>query len=59
MDVFNVEAAVKALKPMVNEITASIEGALDRVGATVITVGPITIPAFKIEIEMPSSAHEQ
>jgi hypothetical protein len=57
-DPLGAEAAVKALQPMVNEIGAIVEGALDRVGATVITIGPITIPEFKIQVQIPANAHE-
>ena len=57
-DPLGAEAAVKAAKPLVDEITASIEGAIDRIGATTITIGPITIPKFTITIDMPESAHE-
>lgn len=53
-DPLGAEAAVKALKPLVDEIGNIVEGAIDRVGATTITIGPITIPEFKIQVEMPS-----
>ena len=57
-DPLGAEAAVKALEPVAQTLAAAIEGAIDRLGATVITIGPITIPEFKITIEMPTSAHE-
>ena len=55
-DPLNAEAAVKAAQPMVDEITGAISQALDRVGQTTVTVGPITIPAFTIKIDMPEMA---
>ncbi len=65
-DPLGAEAAVKAARPLVDHIVGAIEGGVsviegcvDRLGATVITIGPITIPAFKIAIEMPSSAIER
>jgi hypothetical protein len=54
-DPLGAEAAVKAFAPMVDAITASIDGAVDRIGATEITIGPITIPAFTIVVKMPPS----
>jgi hypothetical protein len=62
-DPLGADAAVKSLQPIVdsltNELGAIVEGAIDRVGATVITIGPITIPAFTIQVQMPSSAGEK
>ena len=57
-DPLGAEAAVKAALPLVNELTSAIEGAIDRVGATTVTIGPITIPAFTIKVEMPSGTSE-
>lgn len=54
-DPLGVEAAAKAFAPMVDAVTASIDGAVDRLGTTVITFGPITIPEFKITVTMPPS----
>jgi hypothetical protein len=55
MDIIGSEAAVKALAPMVDAITNSINGAVDRLESTVITIGPITIPAFTIRVGEPGS----
>ena len=57
-DPLGAEAAVKAAGPLVSQITTAIEGAIDRVGATTITIGPITIPQFTIRVEMPSGTSE-
>jgi len=58
MDPLGAEAAVKALQPMVTQITGAIEGAIDRVGAMTITIGPITIPEIVIKVDTPANANE-
>ena len=45
-----------ALAPMVDAITASINGAVDQLGAATITIGPIIIPAFTIKVTTPNTA---
>ena len=44
-----------ALAPMVDAITASINGAVDQLGSATITIGPINIPAFTIKLTTPNS----
>lgn len=58
-DLLGAEAAVKAAKPIVDEIVNALEGAIDRIGATVITIGPITIPQFTITVDMPTSVTDR
>ena len=52
-DPLGAEAAVKALAPMIDAITASLDGAVDRLGGATITIGPITIPEFTIQVSAP------
>ncbi len=58
-DPLGAEAAVKAAQPLVDMICGTVEGVADRFGATIITIGPITIPAFTIKVDMPASATDR
>jgi hypothetical protein len=57
-DPLGAEELGKALKPLVYEIGTIIDRSIDRVGATTITIGPITIPKFTITVEMPTGKPE-
>ena len=55
MDPLNLDAAVKELNVVAQTIASSINFAVGEIGGAKITIGPITIPAFTIQVETPSN----